>query len=354
MSKKKYIGGEVAGQVSQIMEVQIFPAGKVYFADRPNDPITVDSAGMDSCVAKFEAHGINIPFDYEHQTEGKRPDGSDFSSPDGTAPAAGWITRLINKGKEGLWAVVEWTDRAQAFLTAREYRYYSPVFYTDKAGRLVELARVALTNAPRLTRIKPLVAKDGTTAKENQMDLLKTLIALLGMPEESTEEDVAAAIKNLVDANAGDNAPPSEAAKETAKELAAVAKLVGAKPGELVATIAKIKMDAAGKTDLQARLEALETANKERAIDDLVGEAVAAGKVSPAMIASARKFASADPEAFGEWVAAQPRIVPAATLATDIGKPSPEGLTEEGKAIAKKIGLTDDDIAKYGPQAKAK
>ena len=77
--------------------------------------------------------------------------GGEWSSPDGTAPAAGWITALEAVEGEGIYATVEWTAKAAEFIKAKEYRYMSPViFISDDDRRAVKLASVALTNTPAM------------------------------------------------------------------------------------------------------------------------------------------------------------------------------------------------------------
>ncbi len=106
---------------------QVFPFGIINI--KGSDPILVDDAAMDEVVRAFDARGIDMVIDYEHQTEG-----GDYASPDGKAPAAGWVKKLENRGPDGLWAHVEWTDSAREMLSKREYRYYSPVFSFQKRG----------------------------------------------------------------------------------------------------------------------------------------------------------------------------------------------------------------------------
>ena len=95
-------------------EIQVIPYGRY---DTPKGEFVLDDDGAAGIVAAFEAQKNDMVIDYEHQTLA------------GTeAPAAGWIKKLINKGKDGIWASVEWTERAKKYLLNREYRYLSPVF----------------------------------------------------------------------------------------------------------------------------------------------------------------------------------------------------------------------------------
>ena len=51
----------------------------------------------------------------------------------------------------GLFAGVDWTDKARAHIRAGEYRYISPVFAFDRqSGAVLRLICAALTNHPAL------------------------------------------------------------------------------------------------------------------------------------------------------------------------------------------------------------
>ncbi|MEM5789923.1 MAG: phage protease, partial [Syntrophobacteraceae bacterium] len=109
-------------------EFQIFPEGQVEI--KGEQPFVVDDTAMNQVITQFQGRGLDMVIDYEHQTEG-----GEYSSPDGKAPAAGWIKSLENRGADGLWAKVAWTEAAMEFLRKREYRYFSPVFMVSKNGR---------------------------------------------------------------------------------------------------------------------------------------------------------------------------------------------------------------------------
>ena len=153
-------------------QFQIFAYGAIEL--HQGKSIQMDEATMDRLVDRFNARSLDMVIDYEHQTEG-----TDI------APAAGWIKRLINRGKDGLWAVVEWTERAKNHIANKEYRYFSPVFYVSKKdGSITELLRLALTNAPLINRLRPIMAKAGTDPEYEQH---AKIFAMCGV----TEADVA-------------------------------------------------------------------------------------------------------------------------------------------------------------------
>lgn len=106
---------------------------------------------FEQMVANYENAGIDIVCDYEHQTL--------FGD---TAPASGWIKKEpISLKVEGgeLFAAIEWTDKAKAYVEAKEYRYLSPVFapntisQTDASNIGWTLHSVALTNKPFLEEL---------------------------------------------------------------------------------------------------------------------------------------------------------------------------------------------------------
>jgi len=128
-------------------EFQLLPYGRIDIEGEP--PAYVDEESIASVIANFARRGNDMVIDYEHQT-----------LKDVQAPAAGWIKRLVDKGREGIWAVVEWTERAKEYLKNREYRYFSPVFWVAKEGRrVVRIENVALTNLPKINQLRPIVAK---------------------------------------------------------------------------------------------------------------------------------------------------------------------------------------------------
>jgi phage I-like protein len=104
----------------------------------------------------FRQHGVELPIDYEHQSLGGQ-----FSSANGLAPAAGWISTLHARPGEGLYADITWTPQGARSVYGREYRYFSPVVMVRKADKVaVGLHSVALTNKPAIAQMKPILNKE--------------------------------------------------------------------------------------------------------------------------------------------------------------------------------------------------
>jgi phage I-like protein len=127
--------------------LRLLPRGPVELVDG-REPLEIDEEALARIVGAFQARGVDLVVDYEHQ-----------SLKGGRAPAAGWIKELSAR-EDGLWARVEWTPAARDYLRNREYRYFSPVLRLNPESRRPEaLLQVALTNVPAIRALPPLVAK---------------------------------------------------------------------------------------------------------------------------------------------------------------------------------------------------
>ncbi|MHC1727949.1 MAG: phage protease [Syntrophobacteraceae bacterium] len=331
-------------------EFQVFPFGEVEIEGA--EPFLVDLAAMENVVERFRARGLDMVIDYEHQTE----EGSE-------APAAGWIKRLESRGEEGLWAVVEWTGRAREYLARKEYRYFSPVFLVSSIGRtLTELLRVALTNAPRLNRIRPIVAKDPAQAGSDgamdaskadsmqftsqntdgreEMEFLKLMAKQVGLPESANAEEVIGEVKKL-------QGVEIVACKEV---LDALGLPGGTGKSEAVATVHALRQSRLSAPDLTLEVAALKRKLAERECDDMVSAALREGKITPAQREWAEKYAFTDAEGFRLFIAKAPQVVP-----LDI--PAPGGTGPTGAAmpdayqlhINKLLGVSEETWRKHNP-----
>lgn len=149
----------------------------------------------------------DLPIDYEHQT---------LSG--GEAPAAGWYKNLYLKSDGIYTKVKEWTKKAEQYLLNKEYRYQSPVLmFNDVDGETGEkiplwISSIALTNSPFLNGIAPVVAKDFkdsaiiflTDSNSQQINggntMLQKILEMLGLPAEATLETIEQKIKALLEA----------------------------------------------------------------------------------------------------------------------------------------------------------
>ena len=203
------IGGDEASVAPD--RILIVPWGEVRSA---SGDFIVDADGAAQAIAGFSAHGADLPVDYEHQTLGGA-----YASPNGQAPAAGWITglRMVEPARDetlsanavdgdgassahpapGLWADVSWTDDAKQHLAARRYRYLSPVALIRRDDRrLIGVHSVALTNKPAIVGMTPVVNR-AETEQPVEVDLTPLKSVLRLDDSVSSEAIVAGAVSRV-------------------------------------------------------------------------------------------------------------------------------------------------------------
>jgi phage I-like protein len=293
--------------------IELLPAGVFYGRDG-RGPFRLDDP--DSVIASTVATQMSagLPIDYDHAT--------DFGAPEGRpAPAAGWIRELeIRDG--AVWGRVEWTARAADSITAREYRYVSPVFQFDpKDGSVTRLLRAGLTNNPNLhlTAIAASRTAAASTRDESMDFPNQEVRELLNLDVGATASDVAAKIR----------------------ELRAQASATGAHahdPAHYVAI-----------AEFERTLTELNALKAERARDraaHVVENAIRAGKIVPAQREWAIAYCAADARGFQAFVAKQPSIL-AENLG--LGGEPPAGnragvLTPGELAICAQLGLQHSEF----------
>lgn len=290
----------------------------------------VDRQGFDLMVGKLATRGIDIVFDYEHQTlSGDK------------APAAGWITALRYDEGVGIMAKVSWTEDASRHIKAREYRYFSPVFdVRNSDGRVVGLHSVALTNSPKTNNLQPLVAKK--EAGEAQGDtMLKKLIAKLGLPETATEEDVLARIGELATKTSEKTVEVVAKDIKTALELKDEDDL-----STVVASIHALKQGQ--KTSVsKAEFDALAKKLLERDVTEVVAKAMTDGKITPEQKEWATEYATKDLRGFETFVAKAAVVVPLDKLGGHTKKTDTGVIDDATVQVAKAMGLSEEDLKKY-------
>ena len=291
-------------------EVQLLPAGK--FRAWDGRPKGIPAWRIDAVIAKrvieaFVAHGRPLVIDYEHQSLNTQANGQ-------PAPAAGWIESMewrdadATGAKGGLYARVTWTDRARTMIAAGEYRYLSPVFGYEKSGAVLTILNAALTNNPALDQLDAVELRAAASRlldphQENVMsELLKKLLASLGLPE-TTEE--AAALSAVAALKASSEALTTE-----------VAALKAATPDpEKFVSVATM-------TALQGQVAALTAQINLGKVDAIVKDALAAAKLLPAQEAWARDLGAKDLAALTRFVESAQPIAALSGTQTGGGEPS--------------------------------
>lgn len=276
-----------------VNEIQIVPIGEFEDSEGVKFKITPDEIAN---IVKTKGGQTNdIVLDYEHQTL------------DGVqAPAAGWIKTLVDKGTEGLWAIVEWTNRAKEYLQNKEYRYLSPVLLSvevDENGyyRPNELHSVALTNTPQIDGMVPLISK--LNLQEKNMTEEKTIEKVIGKIPEGIPELLG------LQSDAG--------LKEVTARLLAL----------------KQKAEAVSLEEYEALKEKL----LEKEVNEVVSVALKDGKIKAEKKDWAMKFAKKDLETFKLFIEEAPVVVQMSRV-VDNHKPEEKLHTEAFERVCKLFG----------------
>ncbi|RJP59036.1 MAG: hypothetical protein C4549_02815 [Deltaproteobacteria bacterium] len=326
-------------------EFQLLPYGQIEIEGE--DTGILDDEGMRSVIDEFQRRGNDMVIDYEHQT-----------LKDVEAPAAGWIKKLVDKGKDGLWAVVEWTERAKKYLQEKEYRYFSPVFWlTTKGRKVVKIEHVALTNYPKINNLKPIMAKlsIGEERENKKLEeirkeekMLEKIKKLFGLADDANEEKIIEAVEGIIAKNKElETREEPVACKEV---MDALGVKPGAKKEEVIAVVAGMKVpgDVAVKLSLQvAELQKEISAMRQ---EGMVAIALKDGKTSPAELdAWGRDLALKNPEQFKLIILSRPAgsVIPIDKIPQKKDTGGPAELDDVQRSINKLCGVDDETFKKY-------
>ena len=325
--------------------ISVLPLGHVKSAKGEFD---VDGESFAAMKAQIAQRGVDLVVDYEHQTlTGEQ------------APAAGWVKELfLDDGQ--IKARVEWTDRAKAYLSNREYRYLSPVITVRKAdNKAMGLHSIALTNTPAIEHMEAIVNSLNFEGGQNTMDFMKELAKLLGLGEDATEEQVKEALKVCLEENKSLKESAAEAAKqqppENDKVVAnkEVCELLGLKAGaataDVAAAIMALKGGNIGGVNLVEQVKSLEAKLADRDAEEAVELALKAGKITPAQREWAKGYALKSLDDFRGFVEKAPQVVPMGT----VGGSEPltlkrDEVDEATLLVCKQLGISTEDVKQYG------
>lgn len=320
--------------------IRVLPKGHV---SSTKGDFEVDDRDIAGIIRQFKARRLDLVIDYEHQTLS-----------DVQAPAAGWIKDLY-PGEDALMARVEWSKKGREYIANKEYRYLSPVVLVKKADQHAAVFHsAALTNTPAITGMFAIINSDALSIEEEEEPRmeLSALIELLGLEEGTAEEDVLKRIKELTQQAAEEGQGGQEGKEGPAKEgtqLVAnktVLDLLGlpedARTEDVTARIMAFK---AGDSVLQRRVAELEKQAASQKAEELVGLAMKDGKLSPAQKEWAVAYALSDPKGFAKFVEKAPVVVPMGKTAFAADERKQDGVDWR---ILKNQGVTEEDLKKYG------
>ena len=306
--------------------IQLLPAGEVRGRDGRGPYLVGDRAAMEAIVAATveRARATDLCVDYDHQAIFAAVPGVG-----GNAPAAGWIKDLQVRD-DGIWGRVEWTTAAAERIRAGEYRYLSPVFKNDDAGRVRWLFNAGLVNTPNF-ELAPVAASDRGLIEEHDM---KRIAAELGLGDDASEDAILARVRTITSTRDAVAAAVGLQAQSSAEALtAAIAAKID--PAKYV----PIDMHLAVQSQLAELQRATKTAKATTAVED----AMKAGKIAPAMKDWALTYASADPAGFDAFVASAPAIVaPSRAGAVPPPAVADAALSDEDLQVQSQMGLSKD------------
>jgi len=336
--------------------LQLLPAGAFKPVDGREMDVPhwfIDASSAPAVIARSQALQTLAVIDYEHQTLNKHENGQ-------PAPAAGWLLAMEWREGSGLWGQVFLTERAREQIKAGEYRYFSPVFsYDPQSGQVLQIEMGALTNTPALDGLAPLsrlerlaaasfgFSRKGQAPEDRTMD--KALLKALGLPEGADTQAAIAALNQL---------KAQQAAQS--QTLAALKKALSVTDeGELLAACSRLTAPPADKPDpaqfvpmevvkaLTEQVAALSAEVSGSAVDTLVNQALADGRLLPAMEGWARDYGQKDRAGLEAFLKAATPLA-ALTRLQAAGVPKvDDGLslsTDERKA-AELLGLKPADLA---------
>jgi phage I-like protein len=288
-------------------------AGRVFLLENPA-----------TLLAAFEAGGVDLPVDYEHQND--RPE----AKLKGPVPVAGWI-KSLRADASGVWGRVEWTATAAAMIARREYRYLSPAFLFDpNTRRVLRLKGAGLVHGPALHLTALAATEDarevGAPQGEDmtQPDLAARLTALPDMPEGADEEALLTRVADLV----------------AASRLAAA----HAEPDP------RLYVPAAAVADMVAQRNAERAQAQRERIAAKVEAALAAGVFLPALKGWASDLAMADEAAFDTYIAKAGTPFAYLRQSFDyMGAPPPRAILPRAESdvaatVCKQLGLAADRL----------
>ncbi len=305
--------------------VKLLPVGEIRLRDGRGPFRLRDKAHAEQVIAATRdwLGSADFNFDYDHQVravgQGKG----------GAAVAAGWVkpANLIAT-EDGIYAdPVEWTVVAAAKLSAREYRYVSPLFMVaPDSGDVIHLKNSSLVNVGAIDL--PAIAA-GLSEEADQMDLT-AIAAALGLAATATVEEIAAAIGEL---------KAAKPATSTIAIAAGLAETAGIE--EIAAAVATIKAAGAPDPAKFVPIAVFEDTTRQLGIltaDRATREVAAAmtgddARITPAMKDWAIDYFKSNEAGFRKWLAAAPVVVAAGAQLGD-RKPAEKATT-----------LTADEIA---------
>jgi len=294
-------------------QIELIPAGeKITGRDGRNWM----NPSPESVVEYLKNRQCDLVLDFEHSTELKAPKGE-------KAPAAAWMNNFEVIDGKVVATVSRWTPDGESAVSSGGYRYISPVIiYNKNTMEIVGISSVGLTNRPNL--YVPALNQQQPTTEEN---MLKKLLAKLGLPEDATELQAMNAIATL------------QSDLDTARNAQTTP--------DLNKFVPRADFDQMQERATNAEQQLADNAKEqlESDINHAIDAALEAGKIAPASkdfyVAMCRNEGGLDQ--FNEFVKTAPVVAAPSNL--DEKKPNGDGksLNAEEQEICTSLGISTED-----------
>lgn len=318
-------------------EVKLFPLGLV---KSQKGDFLVDLQAYHSILEHFQSHNVDIPIDYEHQTlEGVQ------------APAAGWV-KSLNLKEDGVYAAVEWTEKATEYLKNREYRYLSPVVginLSDRRARL--LHSIALTNTPAIdgmaavvnsARFEPFSVKASYTGVE--LSHFKQGEYFDGNKQEETNGQAGKeGSENQEPVKGNENMPDSL--------FPWLLEILGLPDDSDIDSIKeRIQALLSEHSKMGLEINSLRFESLKQQADQQVNLALKEGKLLPYQKDWAFETAIQQPDFFKKWVENTPQVIPLYEINFGTEQEAIAALKAEPprSRTQELMGVTNEELEKYG------
>ncbi len=286
--------------------VLIAPWGEV---ESTRGNFVVDAEALAATIEQFREHATDLPIDFEHQTLGGA-----FSSPDGLAPAAGWIKDLISVESVGLMAEVEWTELGLEHLQLRQYRYLSPVAMVRQSDRrMTGLHSAALTNKPAIVGMEAIVNRDAACGGDDGTAVSESAQAVFD-PEAQTRREARTRREacGSLSCVCGTHVRESARAKARGSLNNVVEDQSMLESLETLRKHLQLNGEEGARQVLIAaaqRITELEQHQELKNAEERVVEALACGKLTEAQREWAMRLALKDPASFEQWSRSAPVVI---------------------------------------------
>lgn len=282
--------------------------------------------------AVIAASHLPLYIDYDHLSDLEAGLGAEKK-------AAGWINKL-EADAEGLWGIVEWTPRATAAISEKEYRFISPAFHIAKdTGRVQCLIGAGLTNKPNFV-MKALASETGAEdlthnpqkdahMNSTQMAALCAALAIAADSDASQIVTAAQGLRSQVDLM-------GKQLNLTGKSVLEIASAAATELGRLdrAAFVSKADHD-----KVTTELASLQTKVKDSEALAAVETEMRAGKVTPAMKDWALDMARKDIASFQGWAKVAPVVVEPGSVQAEIASAA-DGSNKVANGVTPPAGFT--------------